>query len=130
MNFKPMPLLAAILILTVFHSTAGAGAAVDAGPVTMELKGPDSIKSSRFPHRKHQKNYACKQCHHGRNSSGAKSPYFAGMEIKKCAFCHNKENMSNSKLNSFKLAAHGLCKECHKQNSRAAPTKCSGCHIR
>lgn len=102
----------------------------DTGPVTMELQTDTNKKPALFPHKKHQKNFACKECHHTKNENGDKSSYFEGMEIKKCTFCHNSDDMPNPKLNSFKLAAHGLCKECHKQNRNTAPTKCSGCHIK
>jgi Class III cytochrome C family len=99
-------------------------------PETMVLKTVTGKKPARFPHKMHQKNFACKECHHGKTDSGSISPYVEGMKIMKCATCHNNTDMKNPKFNSFKLAAHGLCKECHKQNRGSAPTKCTGCHIK
>jgi len=96
----------------------------------MILKTITGKKPARFSHNKHQKNFACKDCHHGKTAGGSKSPYVDGMEIIKCAMCHNYTDMKNPKYNSFKLAAHGLCKECHKQHRGSAPTKCTGCYIK
>ncbi|MDX1776608.1 MAG: cytochrome c3 family protein [Desulfobulbales bacterium] len=103
---------------------------IDTGPAEMELKTSAGKKPAKFPHRKHQEAFECKECHHFKNDEGVKIPFEEGMKIKKCITCHNKDDMVNPKMNSFKLASHGLCKECHKQNKDSAPTKCSGCHIK
>jgi len=102
----------------------------DTGPADLELKTSAGKKPAKFPHKKHQETFECKDCHHVKNDEGVKSPYVEGIQVKKCITCHNKDDMSNPKMNSFKLASHGLCKECHKQNKDSAPTKCSGCHIK
>jgi hypothetical protein len=115
------------LVLLMANSPSKAN---DSNPEMMVLKTITGKKPARFPHNKHQKNFACKDCHHGKTDGSSKSPYVDGMEIMKCATCHNNTDMKNPKLNSFKLAAHGLCKECHKQNRGSAPTKCTGCHIK
>ncbi len=103
---------------------------IDKGPEEMVIQTASAKKPAKFPHRKHQESFECKDCHHAKTDDGIKYSYFEGMEVKKCITCHNKDDMTNPKLNSFKLAAHGLCKECHKQNKDSAPTKCSGCHIK
>ena len=108
----------------------GQSIASDAGPEDMELKTAAAKKPAKFPHKKHQENFECKECHHAKTDEGIKYEYVEGMEVKKCVTCHNKDDMTNPKLNSFKLVAHGLCKECHKKNKDSAPTKCSGCHIK
>jgi hypothetical protein len=113
--------------LGIASDSAGA---VDPGPAEMELKTAAAKKPAKFPHKKHQENFECKECHHAKTDEGIKYAYVEGMEVKKCVTCHNKDDMSNPKLNSFKLVAHGLCKECHKKNKDSAPTKCSGCHIK
>lgn len=130
MSNKSLILKTAMVLICVLLAAGGLGIASDAGPENMELKSSAGKKTARFPHRKHQENFACKECHHAKTEASDKSPYAEGMEIKKCIVCHNKDDMSNPQLNSFKLAAHGLCKECHKQNKDSAPTKCSGCHIK
>lgn len=128
---KNLVLPTCALIFTVgLWSTESLSVAVDAGLETMELKGPSGKKPARFPHKKHQESFECKDCHHSKTGDSLKSSYKEGMPIKKCITCHNKDAMTNPKLNSFKLAAHGLCKECHKQNRDTAPTRCSGCHIK
>jgi len=100
------------------------------GPEEMELKTAAGSKPARFSHKKHQKTFGCKECHHAKTDNGMQSPYVEGMKVTKCTTCHNTEGMANAKLNSFKLAAHGLCKECHKKYKDSAPTKCTGCHIK
>ena len=102
----------------------------DMGPAEIILKTKSARKQARFPHKKHQKIFKCRECHHSRSDNGIKLPYVKGMKIRKCISCHNKNDMSNPRLNTFKLIAHGLCKECHKKNKDSAPTKCSGCHIK
>lgn len=124
-------ILKTLLVLIAFLLVAGSpGIASDSGPESMELTSPAGKKAARFPHKKHQDSFACKECHHTRAEDSVQAPYVEGMQIKKCIDCHNPEDMSNPQLNSFKLAAHGLCKECHKLNRDSAPTKCSGCHIK
>ena len=102
----------------------------DTGPAEIILKTRAARKPARFPHKKHQKNFACGKCHHSKSDDGLKNPYVRGMEIKKCVICHNKDDMSNPRLSTFKLIAHGLCKECHRKNKDSAPTRCTGCHIK
>lgn len=120
----------AFFLLAGLLGTGSICLAVDTGPEEMVIQTSAAKKPAKFPHKKHQENYACKECHHAKTDDGIKYSYFEGMEVKKCITCHNKDDMSNPKVNSFKLAAHGLCKECHKKNKDSAPTKCSGCHIK
>ena len=127
---KSLLLKIVLVFLCGLFASSGLSMASDAGPESMELKSSAAKKPARFPHKRHQENFACKECHHATDDGEVKSPFVEGMEVKKCIVCHNKEDMSNPMLNSFKLAAHGLCKECHKQNKESAPTKCSGCHIK
>lgn len=129
---KSLILKTALVLITFLLVAGGLSFASDTetGPETMELKSPAGKKAARFPHKKHQDSFACKECHHTRAEDSVQSPYVEGMQIEKCIVCHNPDDMSNNRLNSFKLAAHGLCKECHKQNKDSAPTKCSGCHIK
>lgn len=103
--------------------------AVDSGPAEMVLQTAAATKPAKFPHKNHQESFGCGECHHTKDKD-KKSPYVAGMEIRKCITCHNTDDMINPKLNTAKLAGHGLCKECHKNNQDSAPTKCSGCHIK
>ena len=117
-----------LLFATGLSIASDAETAVDNGPAELELKTAAGKKLAKFPHKKHQEDSTCGECHHAKTDDGVKYSYVEGMEIKKCVTCHNKDDMVNPKLNSFKLAAHGLCKECHKQNKDIAPTKCSGCH--
>ena len=132
-TFTLIQLLAFVTILTFTYGMSIASdkeTATDTGPAEIILKTHEAIRTARFPHSKHQKNFECGKCHHSRSEDGLKYPYVEGMEIKKCVTCHNKDDMSNPKLNNFKLIAHALCKECHKKNKDSAPTKCSGCHIK
>lgn len=80
--------------------TAFAGAALAAGPVTIEL--PASMGKVTFPHKKHQElvKNDCKKCHE-------KAPgKIAGL---------NKE------------WAHKTCKGCHTEMKKG-PTGCKDCH--
>lgn len=120
---------ALVFIAGVFY-LSNPSIASDTGPEEMVIQTSSAKKPAKFPHKKHQESFECKECHHAKTDDGVKFPYVEGMEVKKCVTCHNSDDMSNPKLNSFKLAAHGLCKECHKQNKDSAPTKCSGCHIK
>jgi hypothetical protein len=130
MSKKAFFLKTSLVIIIGLGTASSLSMAGGSGPESMELKSPAGNKPARFPHKKHQENFACQECHHAKTDDSIKSPYLEGMEIKKCITCHNKDEMNNPMLNSFKLAAHGLCKECHKQNKDSAPTKCSGCHIK
>jgi hypothetical protein len=124
-------LLRVVLALILgFLAASSISLATDAGPETMELKTSAAKKPARFPHKKHQGSFACRECHHTKTGDSVKSPYVDGMQIRKCITCHNIDDMKNPKLNSFKLASHGLCKECHRQHKDAAPTTCTGCHIK
>lgn len=127
---KSLTILIALVFIGSFLAAIESGMASDAGPEEMLIQTAAAKKPARFPHRKHQESFECKDCHHAKTDEGIKYAYFEGMEVKKCVTCHNSDDMTNPKLNSFKLAAHGLCKECHKQNKDSAPTKCSGCHIK
>ena len=120
----------AIIIIFILFGAKSFCFAGSPGPEKMELKTVAGTKPAKFPHKKHQDSFGCKECHHARTDSNMQSPYVEGMEVKKCAACHNAETMNNAKLNSFKLAAHNLCKECHKKYNESAPTKCTGCHIK
>ncbi len=129
MQKKTLYVLQLLVMALALAVAGGLGIAGDAGPADMELKTSAGKKPAKFPHKQHQESFECGECHHT-STDGKKSPYVEGMEIKKCAVCHNKDNMDDPKMNNFKVVAHGLCKECHKQNKDAAPTKCSGCHIK
>jgi len=123
-------LISALVLFFGLSVVCDPGIAGDQGPQTLELKTFSGKKPARFPHRRHQKKFACKECHHTKTDTGLKEEYSDDMKIERCVACHNENDMTNPKLNSFKLAAHGLCKACHKQNRDSAPTKCSGCHIK
>ena len=130
MQKRPSVLITVTVIIHLLFVAKNFCAAGTIGPEEMELNSPAGIKSARFPHKKHQGIFGCKECHHTKTDDNMQAPYIDGMAVKRCITCHNAENMANAKLNSFKLAAHGLCKECHKKNKAKAPTKCSGCHIK
>ena len=127
---KSLVFITACVFILGLSSPDGLCSANDTGPEEMELRSPAGIRSARFPHKKHQKIYKCKECHHAKADDNMQAPYVEGMAVRRCITCHNPEDMANLKLNSFKLAAHGSCKECHKKNKAQAPTKCSGCHIK
>ena len=109
--------------------TAGISFAQNTGPETIILKTAKARKPAFFPHRAHQKKYACKTCHHTKTAAGKIGPYVAGQE-KACTVCHNKD-FPNKKLNGLHKVGHAKCRACHKKmkkEGKKAPTKCSGCH--
>jgi hypothetical protein len=130
MQKRPSVLIIVTVIIHLLFAAKNFCAAGTIGPEEMELKTAAGTKPARFPHKKHQEKFRCKECHHAQTGKDIKSPYIGGMEVQKCSNCHNAEAMSNAKLNSFKLAAHTQCKECHKKYKDSAPTRCSGCHIK
>ena len=77
---KSLILKTAMFLICVLLAGGGLGMASDAGPENMELKSYAGKKTARFPHRKHQENFACKECHK-QNSESAPT---------KCSGCHIK----------------------------------------
>ncbi len=125
---------------------AGTGLAND------DTKGPEEMvlqttkdkakkpKTANFPHRKHQENVKCEECHHTKGDDGKQKAFSEGMKIQKCEECHFKGSDMPSKkphkLNSFKDAAHANCKTCHKEAKNKDPElkkkwkKCLPCHVK
>jgi cytochrome c553 len=86
-----------VLVLIAFLLIAGSPSnASNSGPEIMELKSPAGNKAARFPHKKHQNSFACKECHHTRAEDSVQSPYVEGMQIKKCIGCHNADDTTVS----------------------------------
>nr|MBF0221211.1 cytochrome c3 family protein [Desulfobulbaceae bacterium] len=130
-NLMTLAVAAAITLCFAMVTANTVAADSHKGPGEMVLKTASGKKPSAFNHTTHQEANKCETCHHTSDATGKKGPYVAGEE-KKCATCHNSD-MANEKLNDFKKAAHVLCKECHKvaeKDGKAAPTKCTGCHIK
>ncbi|WP_022854274.1 class III cytochrome C family protein [Thermodesulfatator atlanticus] len=120
---KIMGLFLGLALTLCFYGFAISG---DHGPATIEFPGGKKGKVV-FNHEKHQKEFKCGECHHGKDHS----PYKEGMKIQKCETCHNKKDMANKKLNSVRKAMHKNCKGCHKKMVKEhpnAPTKCKQCH--
>ena len=86
-----------------------------------------------FPHNLHvEKGLSCKDCHHlyekGKNVLDESNLTEGNKEIR-CSFCHG----SKSRLN-LEQAYHGQCMGCHKkplkEQRKAPPRYCGGCHVR
>ena len=86
-----------------------------------------------FPHNLHvEKGLSCKDCHHlykkGENVLDESNLTEGNKEIR-CSSCHG----SKSRLN-FEQAYHGQCMGCHKkplkEQKKAPPRYCGGCHVR
>ena len=123
--------VACILAFCFALVTTDVSVAKNMGAAELTLTTKKAKKPSVFPHKAHQDQFPCAECHHTKNANGSKGPYVEGQEGK-CESCHNKE-MANKKLASFKNAAHANCKECHKKmkkEGKKAPTKCTGCHVK
>lgn len=113
----------------------------DPGPADITIVSADSKKPkpAQFPHKMHQENFECADCHHGM-ADGKKVAYTDGQEIGKCESCHNSEvlpgkMMGKLKLDTIKGAGHGNCLTCHKEMAKNDPAlkekkidKCSACH--
>ena len=90
-----------------------------------------------FQHKKHAKerDLKCGDCHH--DDKGVALELKEGDNVKLCIECHKKPGEKPKgeaeKLEYHAEAMHGKCKKCHKtynkkNNTKAAPTTCSGCH--
>lgn len=117
-------IVAVALSLAVGMSAALAfGVEVNIGPENITLQTEAARKPAVFPHRRHQEGIVCTACHHADGEM---------MTVEKCESCHNKD-FDDGKLNGFKKVAHIRCKECHKavnqDQGKAAPIKCTGCHV-
>ncbi len=86
-----------------------------------------------FPHNLHvEKGLSCKDCHHlykkGENVLDESNLTEGNKEIR-CSSCHG----SKSRLN-LEQAYHGQCMGCHKkplkEQKKAPPRYCGGCHVR
>ncbi len=86
-----------------------------------------------FPHNRHaEAELSCKDCHHlykdGKNVLD-ESALEEGKEGIRCSACHRP----NSRFN-LEQAFHDQCIGCHrkgqKENKKAGPRFCGGCHIR
>lgn len=110
--------------------------ATDKGDAEYVLKSTldpaHKTKLAFFPHARHQEQFDCATCHHGKDTAGKQLAYTEGQPIEKCESCHNTKSGINNKFDSFKKAAHARCKTCHtdmsKEGKATGPTKCSGCH--
>jgi c(7)-type cytochrome triheme protein len=86
-----------------------------------------------FPHNLHvEKGLSCKDCHHLYKKGGNvldESNLTEGNKEIRCSSCHG----SKSRLN-LEQAYHGQCMGCHKkplkEQKKAPPRYCGGCHVR
>ena len=71
----------------------------------------------------------CSACHHTYDKSARKTVYTRGEEGS-CRYCHKKEKTEEAE--SIREASHQACVNCHqalaKQEKKAGPTDCAGCH--
>lgn len=100
----------------------------------------DGKKSAVFPHKLHQKDYGCGECHHGMSADGFLLSYAAGQKIYKCADCHNDQKLAGKmkdkhKLDTTKGAGRASCLDCHKAMEAKDTAlkekmiaKCETCH--
>lgn len=128
-----------IFILGLILSYSGLAFCSDQGPESITLISSDSSKKDPavFPHKKHQEEISCAECHHAM-VDGKQAPFSEEMEVKKCESCHNAEVLGGKKegkyeLDNFKGAGHGNCLECHKKIAKEDSSKkklksCSTCH--
>ena len=86
-----------------------------------------------FPHNLHvEKGLSCKDCHHlykkGENVLDESNLTEGNKEIR-CSFCHGSKSRFN-----LEQAYHGQCMGCHKkplkEQKKAPPRYCGGCHVR
>ena len=97
-----------------------------------------------FTHKKHVEDYkiGCGDCHHddqGKPLNDLKE----GDNVQKCIECHKKpgeikgkkaKGLSKQEKREYHAnALHDNCRTCHRKynkenNTKAAPTKCTGCH--
>ncbi len=95
-------------------------------PVEAEDKGPKGIARFKmsnesetagpvdFRHRKHQKQFGCKKCHHEIEPGGTPAP---------CESCHGTQEEICDLQTSF----HKTCNPCHNSMGMG-PVKCVECH--
>jgi len=67
-----------------------------------------------FRHRKHQKQFGCKKCHH--EIAGDQTPA-------SCGSCHGKQ----AEICDLQTSFHKTCNPCHSAMGMG-PVKCLGCH--
>lgn len=114
--------------------------------IEMENKAYEKHKRSivEFQHKKHseERNIECGACHHDENGEPLKLK--AGDHVSSCMDCHNIASerpkgkdaprlTPKEKLKYHAEAVHKKCKACHKKdnrknNNKAAPATCKGCH--
>ena len=86
-----------------------------------------------FPHNLHvEKGLSCKDCHHLYEKGGNvldESNLTEGNKEIRCSFCHGSKSRFN-----LEQAYHGQCMGCHKkplkEQKKALPRYCGGCHVR
>jgi hypothetical protein len=113
----------ALFILAAFVCVlAGTTGVFAAAPEKVVLNAkPGNIT---FPHQKHAETLkiACKTCHHTMKE-GETAPA-------KCTTCHGVDAKAPKAQDAF----HKRCQGCHKTenetNKKAAPTKCTQCHVK
>jgi hypothetical protein len=88
---KSLLLTSALILIAGLWDAGSLSISLDTGPETMELKSPSGKKTARFPHKKHQESFECKDCHHTRPGDSVISPYKEGMQVKKCITCQIKK---------------------------------------
>ncbi len=73
----------------------------------------------------------CGACHHVYDEQLKKTVYKEGEEGS-CQYCHKAVKTDDTR--SWPNAAHAMCVNCHlderKQNKKAGPVECAGCHSR
>lgn len=131
-----------VATLFLITGTAVVSFSTDPGPEDITIVGSKSKKPKPaiFPHKKHQENITCGECHHGMADDGKQVPYSEGQEVTKCESCHNKDVLAGKKSGKLKLdtikgAGHGNCLACHKKAAKENAElkarkidKCKACH--
>lgn len=142
--------LVAILAVAVTMTALFAVSALYAGNtfedvIKLEEKSyPHTKGIVEFSHAKHVDEYkaTCGECHHDENGKPL-ADLKKGDDVKKCVECHSKpgeikgkdaKGMDDKQKREYHAnALHDNCRDCHKDynkknNTKAAPTTCTGCH--
>jgi hypothetical protein len=121
-----------VLMMTTFFLLVSAAPLLWAQPEKIVLEGR-TRPAVTFPHQRHMEaELSCKDCHHlyenGKNILD-ESKLEEGNKDLRCVACHGR----GSRLN-LEEAFHNQCIGCHRkaqrENKKAVPQYCGGCHIR
>jgi len=150
MNPRTLLCLAAIIGIVTLVCAAGIYAGTTM-PDVIKMDNKAYAKHTKgivqFDHKKHVEEYklGCGECHHDENGE-PRDNLKAGDTVQGCIECHKKPGERPKGEGAPKLskeerlayhaeALHYNCKDCHKaynkkNNTKAAPTTCSKCHVK